>query len=710
MRKKIHLGLISSLLLLLLIGSSKGFGQTYTSRSNGNWNSPGTWTVSNTGGCGNPIPNTPPIANNNRPCPINIIINHNVNLPGSTSIGNNNEVSIQIATNRTLSIRNDLNITGYGNKSVALSGEGTLEIGRDLNLSGNNQTSITGNLNVDIDRRFTMSQASRFVSNGNIRLRAERITINGNGSLSFSALTNSRIETTNQDFTIQNGATILFSGISSIISNRDILIEGYSPNVTLTDNTTLSASRDLKIEGGSNLILQDGSESEIGRDLLMSQQAEISIENQSSLEVLRDVELTNQSSISALQTAIISFLGELGMSNQSTIYMRGSSQLSVEDEVEITTNNQSNGLRFYEESKGEFYDEVVVDGNGSTLYTTGNTILNFEEDVEFEGGADIFLGGQSEVNFKGELVISDHGTTLTISEDTEIFVDQRATLEDGADVYMTDNSNVIFKDDLVFDNTNGTSWNSSNFAEVFIEGDYVKDRNSSLNVNNSGVFQICNGNYPLQSSDSRIIIGPSPAYYGGCRILPVQFLSFDILLQSNQRRSLISWSTAKEWENAYFEIERSIGEINKWEKIGQVSGQGYSDIITDYSFIDDEISVLDKIIYYRIKQVDFYGKTNYTQVKSIQITLPISNTNWTAFPVPSSVGQAIQVLPSNWNENEPISVSISSINGSSETLIFENPEDLHRTLSHRFTEKPRGMYFLNIFWKNQSQQLKIIIK
>jgi hypothetical protein len=84
--------------------------------------------------------------------------------------------------------------------------------------------------------------------------------------------------------------------------------------------------------------------------------------------------------------------------------------------------------------------------------------------------------------------------------------------------------------------------------------------------------------------------------------LPVELLRFDVSCQDNNR--VISWTTATETNNDYFNIERSFNGIS-YEIIGQESGAGTTNIVSNYSFIDDSNHSGD--IYYRITQVDFDG-------------------------------------------------------------------------------------------------------
>ncbi|NVJ46015.1 MAG: hypothetical protein HWE07_02775, partial [Cytophagia bacterium] len=73
--------------------------------------------------------------------------------------------------------------------------------------------------------------------------------------------------------------------------------------------------------------------------------------------------------------------------------------------------------------------------------------------------------------------------------------------------------------------------------------------------------------------------------YYNFAILPIEYLYFEANYNPADRTGLVSWATAKEWENSHFEIERSVNGINNWEKIGEVAGAGYSMEPVEYKFL-----------------------------------------------------------------------------------------------------------------------------
>jgi hypothetical protein len=91
-------------------------------------------------------------------------------------------------------------------------------------------------------------------------------------------------------------------------------------------------------------------------------------------------------------------------------------------------------------------------------------------------------------------------------------------------------------------------------------------------------------------------------------VIPVELISFTHKIVNG--KVILDWVTATELNNLGFEIQRSL-DNNIFVTIGFVEGKGTSTSNQYYSFTDEGI---DGIIYYRLKQVDFNGSYNYSQV------------------------------------------------------------------------------------------------
>ena len=97
----------------------------------------------------------------------------------------------------------------------------------------------------------------------------------------------------------------------------------------------------------------------------------------------------------------------------------------------------------------------------------------------------------------------------------------------------------------------------------------------------------------------------------GNSVLPVKFSSFNAII--NNKQTNLTWTTASEINNKGFEIERSFDGVN-FEIIGFVKGNVNSNRANKYSFIDDNYVSA----FYRLKQIDFDGKFDFSNVISVK--------------------------------------------------------------------------------------------
>lgn len=95
----------------------------------------------------------------------------------------------------------------------------------------------------------------------------------------------------------------------------------------------------------------------------------------------------------------------------------------------------------------------------------------------------------------------------------------------------------------------------------------------------------------------------------GVVVLPITLSNFEVTCDNGLPK--INWTTSTEINNDYFTIERS-SDGHQFESIGKINGAGNNSTSLNYSFVDD--SPLTTVGYYRLKQTDFDGKFDYTNI------------------------------------------------------------------------------------------------
>jgi hypothetical protein len=172
-------------------------------------------------------------------------------------------------------------------------------------------------------------------------------------------------------------------------------------------------------------------------------------------------------------------------------------------------------------------------------------------------------------------------------------------------------------------------------------------------------------------------------------ILPVELSSFTA--SANVREMTLSWSTATELNNQGFEVQRKFGS-NDFVTVGSVKGHGTTTSPNNYTYID-KLADAGKY-FYRLKQIDFGGKYEYSQVVEI---------NWSPF----TTYKLEQNYPNPFNptttigfgimEKGNVRLSVLNILGEEiKVLLNEEKESGYHSIDFSASELPSGVYFYRI--------------
>lgn len=186
--------------------------------------------------------------------------------------------------------------------------------------------------------------------------------------------------------------------------------------------------------------------------------------------------------------------------------------------------------------------------------------------------------------------------------------------------------------------------------------------------------------------DATPTIGATNATFVSCP-LPVELISFEAHL--NNRQVDLFWQTATEHNNDYFSVERS-HDGTSWETIENLQGAGNSSSLLSYQTYD--FYPYRGIGYYRLKQVDYDGKTTFSEIQRVYKTDDLL-----ILPNPSAGVFGIGGMPKH-QEN---SISVLDITGKELEHYTTEDESYQLDLTHRTA----GIYFVII---NGFESIKII--
>lgn len=95
--------------------------------------------------------------------------------------------------------------------------------------------------------------------------------------------------------------------------------------------------------------------------------------------------------------------------------------------------------------------------------------------------------------------------------------------------------------------------------------------------------------------------------------LPVEMAS--VAVECADGQALLEWSTASEWDNSHFVVERSADGV-LWKEAGRVRGVGNSSQLTEYLFLDP-VPAPDGA-FYRLRQADISGVERLGEVVRLE--------------------------------------------------------------------------------------------
>jgi len=182
--------------------------------------------------------------------------------------------------------------------------------------------------------------------------------------------------------------------------------------------------------------------------------------------------------------------------------------------------------------------------------------------------------------------------------------------------------------------------------------------------------------------------------------VPVELTSFTAT--SNGNNVTLLWQTATETNNSGFEVQRKQTE---WESIGFVNGQGTTTKENSYSFVDENLTAGK--YQYRLKQIDFDGSFEYSEIVNVQVQAPTDYTLFQNFPNPFNPSTTIKYsIPADGVVKLTV---LNAIGEEIETLVNEyKPEGAHEVI---FNAKniPSGIYLYRIETDKFSSVKKMVL-
>lgn len=421
-------------------------------------------------------------------------------------------------------------------------------------------------------------------------------------------------------------------------------------------------------------------------------------------------------------------------------YVENNGVFTVKSEMELNENNfVNNGTVLV---KGEFTNNTnsLITNNLNAIFTVNDEATNkskivnagslvFKDKYETSWSDSLLNSGtidfQDKVENKGFM---QNTGTITVSDEFES--DYSSVINNSGNFTVSDkfenkgtitNSGTLTVNDKFENKYNINNYNTINIADD-LTNEYhtivnngvinvVKDLENKGTITNDGGLYVdgavtlnsgnITGSGDLCNTDG--VTDPTAGAKGvTCDVcggegstLPVNLVSFQA--EANNGMVKISWATASEVNNDYFEVLRSVDGSN-FESIGQVQGNGNSNVLLSYELTDENPA--SGINYYMLKQVDFDGTTVNSNIVEVENTLSLEAK---LYPNPIRSGNNLNIKLSEMGHK-----TIEVYNVSGQLVRSIETEEMDAQINTN--QLVKGMYIVRIIWNTNMLTEKIQIR
>ncbi len=448
-----------------------------------------------------------------------------------------------------------------------------------------------------------------------------------------------------------NSSLTNLSGLEGITELSELIVRGNSDLINLSglQNLTTLTGPGLKIENNNDLlslsVLSNLTDAGGGISIrnnpfitnLSGLEGVISMADSSTISIIRNINLTDISALDILPYyENITYLNisrnlDLSVCSNDGIctYLASGSMITLDDNsTGCSTNDELFGACGLEDTCPT--DDIIF----TSLSDIDSFLVNYPNCTSIRGNLTITSPSLTNLNalsflqiIEGNLDICNNPLLTNINglsnvdiiggdfrfKNNDAVVDISNYFDINGGIYILDNDALRGVGNMTVAIYNITYVQITNnpsldFCTIF-------PLSSQLSQSHSGFSAICNF---LEFGGPNEIHSNAPGCNSAeeivnlCNYLPITLTDFQAKIEN--KSTLLTWQTATETNNAGFEIQRSTDAIN-WEKIAWQDGQGTTTTAHTYTYRDK--NPLFDISYYRLKQVDFDGAFEYTDVVQV---------------------------------------------------------------------------------------------
>ena len=478
------------------------------------------------------------------------------NIAGDFTLNNNSASVLRLCTgvNYTMNVGGNFNITSG---SLQFN-NGTAGFTYILNIGGNfNQTGGTFNPNTStatLAINFT-GTGKTYTESGTLTNSQINWTVNSGASMTLASdLLSANNRTTTVSGTLDLGSNNLTGGgtAATLAGNGTIKMAGSFAS-QVTGFTTNTFTGTYEFTGGSNQNLPAGT------------YANLKV-NGAGITLTGDVVLSGALTMSSGNLT----LGNFNISTVDIINGSASSYISTTGTGKITrTGLIPSSSETFPIGNGDYTPVTITNSSGPTEDYT----VNVQNTIDNVPGSTNYAQKQWNIS---EATIGGSGATITF---------QWNAADEGA----------LMQSELPYHSTTTI-------------GHWTDSVNSGFTGYYRRIDGTISGSNPYTITSNTVITSFSPFLVGSSGVLPVELASFTSAI--NGRDVKLNWNTNSEVNNSGFDVERkSVTENATWSKVGNVTGNGTSNVSHSYSYTDRNVTTGNYS--YRLKQIDNNGNYEY---------------------------------------------------------------------------------------------------
>lgn len=186
-----------------------------------------------------------------------------------------------------------------------------------------------------------------------------------------------------------------------------------------------------------------------------------------------------------------------------------------------------------------------------------------------------------------------------------------------------------------------------------------------------------------------------------CTPLPIELSTFEVEYSAVFKGTDLHWVTTTERDNDFFTVEKSRDGQN-FEELFILDGAGNSSEVIDYFAFDPNVEL--GFSYYRLKQTDFNGDSEYTKIKTVnRLSDDIDRLTITPNPVQNST----DVFFNNY-KSEFCTIKVTDSYGKNIYSEEFTSKIGGNTIRLNLSDYSKGIYFVEVVTNNKIYTDKII--